>query len=307
MSTSAHPPLGLASITVTYNPQLDLLERQLEALPPDIPKIVVDNASSNVEELAALLVRLPHVKLLRLPTNVGLAAGLNRGLEAAARLEPQLPLVLLLDQDSVPLPGSVQTLVETFHELEAAGEKVGCVGPALLDPSTGLSHGFHRIVGWRWKRAYPSREAAPMVCSNLNGSGTTGRLSLFRKLGGLDESLFIDHVDTEWAFRVQQAGYGLWGVPGALFEHSMGMGSLPYWFFGWRIWPVRSPGRHEMLFRNALRLMFRSYVPFTWKVWGLVKLVMTLAVTMYRGPQRADQLRSMVSGVISGARTYEKR
>lgn len=274
--------------------------RQMESLPRGAAKIVIDNASVNADEIGVLLEQFAETIYVRQSTNIGLAAGLNLGLRAASKLADSAAMVLLLDQDSVPEVGSVETLLEAFDRLERGGENVGCVGPVLLDRSTGLQHGFHRMVGPLWRRSFPKEDSGPLRCSNINGSGTVFRLALFSELGGLDESLFIDHVDTEWAFRVQAAGYTLWGIPDARFQHNMGLASKRFWFLGWRVWPVREPARHLLLFRNAARLMKRGYVPRIWKLWAAVKLALTMVATMIFGPKRLLQIEAMISGIREG-------
>lgn len=300
----------LATVTVTFNPDTELLEAQLRALPTTCAKIIVDNASRPdlVERIVEVAHRVPNTTLIRNETNVGLAAAVNRGVEATSRLAMAPKFVLLLDQDSEPEAGSVATLIGAFEALEARGERVGCVGPLLRDPDTGLTHGFHQCTRWRWKRVYPVSAAPPVSCANLNGSGTLVKLALFQQLHGLDERLFIDHVDTEWAFRVLDAGYSLWGVSGAVFEHRMGNASRRIWCFGWRLWPDRSPRRHYFLFRNALILMRRRYVPCVWKVWAVAKLILTATIVAAFGPYRWQQLINMTRGAYHGcSRTYNCR
>ncbi|WP_081609342.1 glycosyltransferase [Zestomonas thermotolerans] len=206
----------LATVTVTYNPALAELEAQLRALPSSSPKVIVDNASQTEcwIEVEALVSQFQNVHLIRCDTNLGLAAAINQGVQWLATLTPTPEFVLLLDQDSEPKPGSITALLEAFRSLKAKGYRVGCVGPLLEDPDTGLTHGFHQSTRWRWTRAYPATDSPlPVPCANLNGSGTLVPIALFEQLGGLDESLFIDHVDTEWAFRVTAHGYSLWGIP----------------------------------------------------------------------------------------------
>lgn len=291
----------LATVTVTFNPDLPLLEAQLRALPSACAKIIVDNASrpALVAQVAALAGAVPNATLLRNDVNVGLAAAVNQGVAALAGLAAVPEFVLLLDQDSGPQAGSIAALVHAFQTLESQGHRVGCVGPLLHDPATGLTHGFHQCTRWRWKRVYPPEGSmAPVPCANLNGSGTLVRVALFQELGGLDEALFIDHVDTEWAFRVLARGYSLWGIPNAVFDHRMGNASRRIWCFGWRLWPDRSPQRHYYLFRNAVILMRRSYVPRVWKVWAVAKLIITVVVTLVLGPGRTNQFRQMVKGAF---------
>jgi rhamnosyltransferase len=300
-STSASS--ALAIITVTFNPEIQRFGRQLDALPADAWIIVVDNATADecYRTLEQRIADRPKTHLIRNTTNQGLAKALNQGANYAIEHLPLAQYLLLMDQDSVPFPNAITRLLAAHAELESEGIPVGCVGPRLVDRATGLQHGFHRIKGWRWSRAYPAdTDHAPVECANLNGSGTLMRTSLVSKLGGLDERLFIDHVDTEWAFRVLNAKFLLLGIPDARFDHAMGERSLRFWCFGWRIWPQRSPRRHYYLFRNAIWLMKRSYVPVIWKAWAVVKLFLTLLVHVVIDPQRSQQLRQMLAGIIAG-------
>jgi rhamnosyltransferase len=293
----------LATVTVTFNPSLAELQAQLRALPVSSTKLIVDNASGPQRwaEIEALADEFQNVHLIRSNTNLGLAAAINRGVHWLAALRPAPEFVLLLDQDSEPQSGSIAALLGAFWQLQTAGYKVGCVGPLLVDPDTGLTHGFHQSTRWRWVRAYPSSGSdAPVPCANLNGSGTLVPITLFQQLDGLDEALFIDHVDTEWAFRVMAHGYGLWGIPGAVFKHSMGQASVRFWLLGWRVWSVRSPQRHYYLYRNAILLMKRSYVPLVWKAWAVAKLLLTAAVMVMSGPSRCQQIKSMWRGTRKG-------
>ena len=295
----------LATITVTWHPDLAILERQLHSLPEESLKVIVDNASppqcrSRIRELSE---RIPRTVILPLEENVGLAAAINRGATLAAESDPPVRFLLLLDQDSIPQANSIAMLYAAFSTLEHNGLKPGAVGPLLRDPDTELTHGFHTMTRWRWRRLYPKPSDPPMPVANLNGSGTFMRLDHFLAMGGLDENLFIDHVDTEFSFRVLAAGQTLWGVPAASFEHRMGERSLRFWFFGTRLWPWRTPRRHRFLFRNAVRLMQRDYVPSVWKGWAMVKLLLTFGVHALFDPQRKEQVSEMLAGVREGLHT----
>lgn len=291
--------MRLATVTVTYRPDLALLARQWQALPPGIAKIAVDNASGAIDALRALAAN-HEVVLLENAANRGLAAANNRGMERA--IASGCTHVLLLDQDSVPEPGSVETLVAAYEALERDGRRPGLVGPALRDPQTGLEHGFHLMRAGRWARAHAGIDSAPFAVASINGSGSLFDLGRVSELGGLEESFFIDHVDTEWSFRVAHAGLALFAVPAARFEHRMGDRSLRFWLLGWRLWPYRSPARHRTLFRNACRLARRDYVPLVWKVWMVAKLAATLIVHLLFDPSRFLQVRAMAGGLADGIR-----
>ena len=296
----------VAVVTVTYHPEPGMLERQFAALPSDGLVVLVDNQSgaAEVANLQALAARRADTHLILNPSNAGLASALNQGVRYVAATDTSREFVLLMDQDSEPHPGSIGQLLESMLRLEEAGESVGCVGPRLVDNATGLQHGFHCMGRWRWFRRFPKQGSSePISCANLNGSGTMVRTKLFLDLGGLDESLFIDHVDTEWAFRVLAAGHALFGIPQATFNHGMGERGLRFWWFGWRVWPQRAPMRHYYLFRNTVSLWARDYVPRVWKAWSAAKLALTMMINGVFGPRRIAQMQSMLRGVLDGRRT----
>ncbi|MDI3260764.1 MAG: glycosyltransferase [Sinobacteraceae bacterium] len=294
--------MNLATITVTYNPDLAILEAQLRQLPIDALRVVVDNASdAAMREALGRLCADHGVVFIANAENLGLATGLNIGARKALELAPELAYLLLLDQDTEPGPCGVETLVNAYETLLQQGYPPGCAGPRMVDAHTGLQHGFHCMTRWRWQRRFPpATQTEPVRLANLNGSGTLIPAHIYRELGGLDDALFIDHVDTEWSFRVLAAGYALYGMPQVGFIHRMGEASVRFWLFGWRVWPSRSPRRHYFLFRNAVILMRRDYVPGVWKAWAVAKLLVTFAVHALTDPRRKEQCRAMLHGLREG-------
>jgi rhamnosyltransferase len=294
----------LASVTVTYNPDPVLLERQLMALRHVGRAIVVDNGSEHLALgwLQLLVDRLPWVCLERSEINLGLAAALNLGI-AVARSFETCRAVLLLDQDSGFDDDAPGHLLQALNEVQAATGTLCCVGPALHDPVAGMDHGFHYVSsGWRWSRAFPRPSDPPFAVANLNGSGTTQTLELIDQVGTLDAAMFIDHIDTEWSFRVLSRGFHLFGIPSVRFDHRMGETGRRIWMGGWRVWPERSPQRHFYLFRNTVRLLNRGYVPAVWKLWAVAKMMLTVVVTIVIDRRRASQLRMMLKGIREGMR-----
>jgi len=290
----------LAVIVVTYNPKISILERQFRSIPKESTIIIVDN-NSKIEIRSCFERITSHkCKMIINDENLGLAKAINQGAKWA--YENQFQLLLLLDQDTEPEQGSIENLVHNYQHLNAINMKVGCIGPNLIDDKTGISYGFHRIVGFKWSRIYPFDNEKPLEISSLNGSGTLISSDLFHQLGGLDQELFIDHVDTEWSFRVIDKGYKLYGVPSVFFKHRMGDKSIRFWFFGWKVWPYRSPKRHYYLFRNAVFLLKRNYVPNIWKFWLVIKLVITILVHLCFDPLRIHQFKFMLKGLKSGIR-----
>lgn len=300
--------MSLATVTVTFNPDIRILETQLAQLPTDALRVVVDNASEAATQLEVeRLCDSCGAVFVGNADNCGLATGLNVGARKALDLAPDTTYLLLLDQDTEPGPDGVQGLVKAYERLLALGYPPGCAGPRMVDASTGLQHGFHRIKGWRWVREFPpATRMDPVRLANLNGSGTLVPVAIYRQLGGFDDALFIDHVDTDWSFRVLAAGHALYGLPQVGFRHRMGEASVRFWMFGWRVWPSRSPRRHYFLFRNARILMHRDYVPSVWKFWAVIKLIVTATLHGLFDKQRRAQRQQMMRGLREGLRYTKK-
>lgn len=291
----------LGSITVTYHPVPEIVARQLASLPANCLKLLVDNGSTSSEkgELLHAIRGLEKVHMLELDANLGIAAALNRGIDYLASLGGA-DWVLLLDQDSEPEEGSVGRLLEAAIERLDGGRVPGAVGPALRDPITGKLHGFHLLDGWHYRRIAAEYDHSHVECVGINGSGTLAQLETFRGVGALREDLFIDHVDTEWCFRLRAQGGRFYGIPNAVFRHRMGESSRRLWLLGWRVWPERSPLRLRYLGRNTVSLIGMHHVPAAWKVWAVGKLVLTGGLVLLTGPRRVASLAALLRGAVDG-------
>lgn len=293
---------NISVITVTYHPDLILLEQQLNQL-TECLWVIVDNGSKveEIKQIESLIQYRNNCTLIKNVSNQGLAKALNTGAYYINKNFQNIEFLLLLDQDSVFEKEAINILRTAFLQLEAQNKQVGCVGPRLIDFKTKHQHGFHYMKHGLWKRSYPlEKETRPIQCTNINGSGTFMRLHIFLGLGGLREDLFIDHIDTEWSFRLLAAGYELYGIPQAIFDHRMGEDSFRFWLLGWRVWPLRSPLRHYFLFRNTIKLLKLPYIPLTWKFWALIKMKITFMVYLTFNRQRIKQMNMMLKGIRDG-------
>lgn len=148
--------------------------------------VVVDNTPDGAPGAREVLThREPSVLLVRTGRNEGLAAALNRGVQAAGDAD-----VLFLDQDSV-LPGD---LVDRL-ERHLADPGVGIAAPAPWDAAAG------RYLDPRTSRRPPVADLPVVI--------TSGMLVARRALdvvGRLREEFFVDCVDQDLCLRVRAAG-----------------------------------------------------------------------------------------------------
>ena len=291
----------VVAIIVTFNPSIEALEEQLKCIEPDCAAIIVDSGSAAelVAALRQLFTAYGAVELLELDRNYGIAYAQNRGVELGQTQFPNAPYRLFLDQDSLPSSTMVATLRANLDTLAAHGQ--AAIGPNLQDSISGSLTGFHQMNRWRWLRLQlPVGSGAVVEVAGLNSSGLFVHKNTLLTVGAFDESLFIDHVDTEWSFKARFAGVKLFGVADAVMRHAMGENTINYWFFGPREMPYREPNRHYYLFRNSILLQRRRYVPVVWKLWNVFKLILTCGFFCTCTRERSAQFKQMLRGFRDG-------
>jgi rhamnosyltransferase len=263
--------------------------------------VVVDNNSGSdfKRSLTYTEKAYPCVKIVLLDKNYGIAYAQNRGLDIV--IPSGKKYVLFLDHDSVPARDMVVNLYSAAESLFNRGVRLAAVGARLIDPRSGKENGFYSMRGWRWRRLRCGDGFAGTIdCDHLNSSGSLHPLEAIVKVGKFDESLFIDHVDSDWFMRARALGYKVYGVCPAVLSHPMGNFVVKYWLFGWRHTPHRSPERHYYIVRNALWLYRRPYSPFFWKVNNAIKLLLTLLYFGLFDIQRRQQAHMILKGFRDG-------
>jgi GT2 family glycosyltransferase len=224
--------------------------------------IVADNASTD-NSLTLLHQSFPQVKVIALDKNYGYSGGYNRALaqvntEYAVLLNSDVevteswlqPLIHLMDADSSI--AAVQPKIRSFHQreyFEYAGAGGGfmdalgypfCRGRIFnfLEKDTG-QYNDTREVGW-----------ASGACLML-------RTSVFRKLGGLDETFFAHMEEIDLCWRMVRSGYKVYYCGSSTVYH-VGAGTLAY----------GHPRKVYLNFRNNLRLLMYHLPPLqlVWKL-----------------------------------------
>lgn len=290
------------AIVVSFNPDLSLLHSQLSLLIHQVEKIwLVDNASSqSLVKWVTDSNLLDRLTLIQMPSNLGLGAAQNVGIQHAQFTGASH--VLILDQDSQPLPNMVERLLASSIQLEAEGVPVAALAPVYADSATGPTSGFVRLgwVDYKKQTILPSQDVveADFVIS----SGSLIPIKVIDDIGPMDESLFIDHVDTEWCLRAKSKGYKLFGVPNARMIHTLGDKRTRIWFLRWRNVPYHSPFRYYYILRNGLLLQRRQYIPIKWRIGEIFRAIRMLIFYSIFGAGRVARLRMMLRGIFDGIR-----
>lgn len=194
-------------LMVIYRPRLDELAECLEALLREsraVPGLRVrlrhnDGGPGITPGLQALYDRLAAGGLtLEMAPTAGGNIGYGRGMNAMMA-DSQAEFVLVLNQDAIPEPGSLQFLCET----------------ARSDPAN--------VAAWEMRQIpfeHPkSYDPVTQVTEWVSGAAVLLRTSAARQVGGFEPRIFMYGEDVELSWRLRCAGFHLRYIPRSAVVH----------------------------------------------------------------------------------------
>ena len=260
------PIPNVSIVTVNFN-QYQYTAQCLDTILAHPPKtsfeiVLVDNASNDgsAERLAS---EYPQVKLVNSSVNRGIAGGNNLGIKNG-----NSRYVLLLNNDTLVLSGSIDRLVEFLDSHPEAGGS----GGYLLNPDRSFQSGandFHTVwdeflnlthLGLLLRPFWPSHPPSPFV-QEVDWMSTA--FMLFRRealeaVGLVDERFFIYADESDLEYRLRKSDWKIFCVPGAEIVHYGGKSLKP-----WVSRPLKYRGRllyfikhHTTLDVILVRLLF---------------------------------------------------
>ncbi len=212
----------------------------------------------------------PGVVTLRLPENVGVAAGRNAGVAACAG-----DVVLFLDDDGwYPDAGLGEHVAGRF----AADPRLAVLSFRVVDPG-GAPAGRWYVP--RLRAGDPGRSS---VVTTFAGGACAIRRSAFEEAGGLPAQFFYAHEETDLAWRLIELGYRLEYDAGSRMCH-----------------PAVPNARHAIWYRMDGRnrvLVARRNLP--WPLaWAYLLNWMMLTAARERSP---GAVRAWLAGFVEGWR-----
>jgi len=177
--------------------------------------------------------RFPQARLIANTENLGFARANNQALRQSAA-----PFALLLNSDAALQPGALAALLACMEERLRAG----IVGGTLLNPdgSFQASHGdfprlfsqvltfaglARRVYGPHFPSHGPASSDEPIRADWVGGACLMARRAAFEQVGLLDDNYFMYGEETDWCYRMRQAGWEVISLPAARCLHWGGQSS----------------------------------------------------------------------------------
>jgi rhamnosyltransferase len=271
---------------VLYRPDRGLLARQAEGL-RDCPFFAFANGPVAAEAIEALAPT--QLRLLSSPENVGLGRGLNAVMEAAA--EEGFSHVMLLDQDSEPPAGVLETLTERCLALERRGEKIAVLAPRLVPPP----EGFYKPIRYEW-RGKPRTDGLAAV-DFAPTSGSLVSVAAYLAIGPFRDDFFIAGIDVEWGFRAWDRGWASYVASDLAVPHRWGE-AVSQDELGKPQILRHTPIRNYYYARNVIAVARLRHVPLRWRIKSCAGLAAQIGLLVLKGP--AGSLTPVRAGLSDG-------
>jgi rhamnosyltransferase len=295
-------PIGICAVVVTHNPDSDL-GQSLRITSQQVGHVVVvDNASATIHAsaLPEICRGLANAEMVRLDSNIGLAAAQNTGIRRAIHLGCHW--TLLLDQDSQPAPDMVGRMVEVY-ERQPAMDRVAIIAPNIADPRTSVMARFLRPRGRLLFERTPCQGNQIDDVTIVISSGALISNAVYLRLGPFREDYFIDYVDTEYCLRAVNKGFRITVACGATLAHRLGnprlrkVGPLP-------LYPrFHSPARWYYIARNRVPTVAQYSLRFPhWFLFEFVSSCYHLLRMMALEDRRLEKLQAVLAGTFDGIR-----
>lgn len=282
----------VVAVVPTFRPDEALLVG-LRALAPQVSAIIVVDDGSP-DDPAGILHRAESLgcRIVRSPTNDGIAAALNTGIRLA--LSGAADFVLTLDQDTV-LPSHYVSDCVTAFRIAAPATQLGIVCTDRVNGQPSIPEHY-------------TAEGLGLVREAIQ-SGFLISAECFEDCGLFDERLFIDCVDTEYCLRIAQHGYRIAVGPGTDISHSLGeqVALRPFGIARFddegrpRTYEYHGPTRRYFITRNNVDLFLRySRIRPRWVLSAIKRELSTTWTTIISGPLRRRQLLATLIGAAHG-------
>lgn len=273
------------AVLVAYNPQANELALAVERLKKQTDIVIVCNNSDYDVKFDD-----EKVKVFNFRDNLGIAAAQSIGMKWA--FKNGADFILQMDQDSLPDEKLVDNLLKCHIELTRRGYKVGLVGPQDFDKET------KELNKARLKKGKYIEDTNYVSLEQTLSSGSLISKKIYELVGGMDDSLFIDAVDSEYCWRIRNNGFIVIKNNDAMLAHKLGDGKKK--ILGFLYVGVPSPIRHYYQVRNTILLFRRDYVPNYWKYTGLVKIIFKLLVYPFTLERGYERFNYVIKGIKDG-------
>lgn len=271
---------------VLFNANPHRLKENVRAVGSQVDEIVFfDNGSKNISKIEKILFSMGNFHIIKSKKNKGIAYALNRIAEYA--IENGYKWLLTLDQDSVAFSGLVQEY-EKYLNTPKCGQ-LSCIN--VDRHLMNLKNNFTQDI----------REVKECMTS-----GSLINLNALKKVGGYNEALFIDWVDTELCYELRKKNYKTYQInfKGILHE----LGNVKYHRFLVKKIPIYNYSAMRKFYytRNSIYMAKRYPESFNIQMIEFINFKNIIKTLLYEN-NKSKCIRAIIVGTIKGYKMNKDR
>lgn len=272
---------------VCYNPDIDTLEKNLNSIVSQADEtLIVDNNSANsrdIDKLVSGFNKLGNIRvsLLHNPDNYGVSKALNQIMQIA--YDGEFEWVLTMDQDSELSEGYIKKNLELIINLQ--DQKIAVVNGQYIEKGKDCRSS--------------QRKKSFLDTDHVITSGSIVSVDKWKRVGGFDEKLFIDFVDTDFCFKCRENGFRIIQNNAVSFIHSLGTRNDIILLGKRRLsYMTHSPYREYFMARNAVYFDRKHFGKLSKEhLWGISKQYIKAVLLE---SDKIERLRRITKGIKDG-------
>jgi rhamnosyltransferase len=276
---------NICAVIVTYQPDLDFVNRLKNILRQFAHAVIVDNASRDGSLSLLKSLSADDVNIIFNEKNFGIAKALNQGIFWAK--ENNYEFVITFDQDSEILESRTNILFDTWNSLD--NDKVAVLGVNHIDANS------HEIY---FKRK--SKNKVFVVRKTVIASGSLININTFYKVGSFREEFFIDGVDHEFCLKARSKGFEVLMIIEPFLIHAMGKRKAHHLPICKKLSIVSTnydPQRWYYMTRNRIRLVIEYFFKDTWAISKTVLFLGSITNMLFFETRRMKKLKYVFLGL----------
>lgn len=277
-----------AALFITFFPKKEFINNIQCVLKQVNQVIIIDNTPNNdAYDLLNALSSVNNISIINNNINLGMAKALNQGIEWA--IHKNLKWIITFDQDTNITKDFIEDMYKVYKNFPFP-EKIAAIGANYFN------YNNNQIA------EKMEQDKLYAIVKDVITSGCLVNLDITAKIGGFDEKLFIDMVDTEYCLRARQNGYFILMTAKPLMIHSIGnlkkKRFLNFSFFVTN----HAPFRRYYIFRNTIYLI-KKYFLFD-KSWSFLMISNYLPKVFIKAcffeKSKVENFRFIFKGIIHG-------
>lgn len=266
---------------VTFNPDITRLKKNIDFIAKQVKVVlVVDNGSSNTSTIEKIISN--NTIVIKNGENIGIAAALNIIMAWAEKNKYEW--VVTLDQDSI-CPNDYIEVASAFF----SKKNIGQIVPVLYESQSQKK----QYLGDK-----PNNKTFQDVHKSITSASVTN-VSIWKKIGGFDNELFIDYVDYDYALRLRLNGYKILRLNNVLLDHQIGKSE------NHNIGPIsisvsnHSAFRKYYICRNII-IFIRKYRLKSNPIAEILRLLKVIVFIVFFEKEKIEKLSAVFKGIKDG-------